>query len=305
MSTRDLTVVILNYNTRDHLRVCLDALRREGSTTASDPPGPISAEIIVVDNDSRDHSADMAEAEYPWVTVIRSGRNGGFAYGNNIALRQANGAAVMLLNPDTETPPGSIKSLYDHLQAHPEAGVVGPKLLREDGSMHMACRRSFPSPPVSLYRLTGLARLFPSSPRFGAYNLTYVDPNVELEVDSVCGACMLVRREAIEQAGLLDECFFMYGEDLDWCWRIKEAGWTVRYVPGSVVKHQHGGSSRRRPIRTTWHFFHAMDLFYRKHYLRQYNPLVSAAVLLGIYAGLGATIAKLLITPQSRRKVRV
>src|ERR671932_369500 len=150
--------------------------------------------------------------------------------------------------------------MLESLDAHPEAGIIGPRLVRPDGSIHLACRRSFPTPSVAFYRLAGLSRLFPRSPRFGRYNLTFVDPDVPLEVDSVCGACLLIRRAVIDRVGLLDERFFLYGEDLDWCLRARQAGWSVRYEPEVVVKHQHGAASRKRVLRTTFHFFPPTDL---------------------------------------------
>lgn len=304
MAPPDLSIIVLNYNTREHLRAGLLALQAEETTTVSTPGAAIRAEVIVVDNASTDDSADMVEAAFPWARLVRSPRNGGFAHGNNQALRIALGReAVLLLNPDAAVSPGALGRLLGVLRAHPEAGVVGPKLLRADGSLHLACRRSFPSPLVSFYRLAGLARAFPRSPLFGRYNLSHLDPDLPGEVDSVCGACMLVRRAALDQVGGLDERFFMYGEDLDWCWRIREAGWTVRYAPQVVVQHQHGGASRARPVRTTLAFFHAMDLFYRKHYARRYNPAVSALVRLGILGGLGAALVRLSLTPRAQRRV--
>ncbi len=302
-ATLDLSVVVLNYNTREPLARCLHALRGEGSTTLSRGNAALSAELLVVDNASTDGSAAMVEADFPWATLIRSPRNGGFAFGNNLALVRSRGRAVLLLNPDTQIPPGGLADLVATLAEHPEAGVVGPKLVRDDGSMHLACRRSFPSPSVAFYRLSGLSRRFPASPRFGRYNLTFLDPDLEVEVDSVCGAAMLLRREAIRDAGLLDERFFMYGEDLDWCWRIKEAGWTVRYVPSVVVRHVHGAASRKRALRTTFHFFRAMDLFYRKHYMRHYNPAVTLLVTVGVYAAMLVALARTALLPSERRRV--
>ncbi|MBV9173316.1 MAG: glycosyltransferase family 2 protein [Chloroflexi bacterium] len=297
----DLSIVILNYNTREHLAECLRAIQAEGSTTLSG--GSIEAEVFVVDNASNDGSADAVAEEFAWVRLVRSPRNGGFAYGNNLALRQARGENIMLLNPDSLLPRAAIEGFLQRLAAHPEAGIIGPKLLRPDGSMHLACRRSFPTPLVALYRLSGLARLFPGSPRFGRYNLTYVDPDVPLEVDSVCGACMVVRRRVVQRIGLLDERFFMYGEDLDWCLRTRAAGWTVRYEPSIVVQHQHGASSRKRALRTTFHFFRAMDLFYRKHYIRRYHPVVTGAVRTGIYGALAVAVCRTLLTSREQRRV--
>ncbi len=294
----DVSIVVLNYNTREHLRSCLEALH---GVVPGSPEG-LAVEVLVVDNASSDGSADVVAAEFPWVELIRSPFNGGFAFGNNQAVRQARGDAVLILNPDALLPACGVDGLVQVLREHPEAGIVGPKLLRPDGSMHRACRRSFPTPPVSFYRFSGLSRLFPNSSRFGRYNLTYVDPDLAIEVDSVCGACMLVRREVIERIGLLDERFFMYGEDLDWCLRARDAGWTVRYEPSIVVQHQHGAASRQRALRTNYYFFHAMDLFYRKHYVQQYHPLLTGAVRTSIYAALGlATVRTLLTTPGQRR----
>jgi len=193
--------------------------------------------------------------------------------------------------------------MLEVLKAHPEAGIIGPKLLKPDGSMHLACRRSFPTPSVAFYRISGLSRLFPKSPHFGRYNLTYVDPDRAIEVDSVCGACMLVRRTVIDRVGLLDERFFMYGEDLDWCLRTRQLGWTVRYEPAIVVQHQHGASSRKRALRTTYHFFRAMDLFYRKHYIGRYHPLVTGAVRTAIYGALALAMCRTLLTSPSERRV--
>jgi GT2 family glycosyltransferase len=297
----DLSIVILNYNTSAHLRRCIEALGEDGSTTPSGRP--LEAEIFVVDNASTDGSADMVAAEFPSVCLIRAPRNGGFAYGNNLALRRARGDAILVLNPDTLMPRGGLAEMLRLLEAHPEAGVIGPKLLRPDGSMHLACRRSSPTPPVAFYRLSGLSRAFPHSSRFGRYNLTFIDPDMPIEVDSVCGACMLARRGVVDRIGLLDERFFMYGEDLDWCMRARQAGWTVRYEPSVVVQHQHGAASRKRALRTTFHFFRAMDLFYRKHYVDRYHPLVSGAVRTAIYAALGVSMFRTLLTSPSQRRV--
>jgi GT2 family glycosyltransferase len=259
--------------------------------------------VLVVDNASSDGSADMVAGDFPWVRLIRSPHNGGFAFGNNQALRQARGEAILILNPDTCMPAGGIAALYGKLHEYPEAGIVGPKLLRPDGSMHLACRRSFPTPLVSFYRFSGLGRLLPASTRFGRYNLTFVDPELPIEVDSVCGACMLVRREVVERVGMLDERFFMYGEDLDWCLRTRQAGWTVRYEPSIVVQHQHGAASRQRALRTNVYFFRAMDLFYRKHYVQQYHPLLTGVVRTSIYVALGVAMFRTLLASPTARRV--
>jgi N-acetylglucosaminyl-diphospho-decaprenol L-rhamnosyltransferase len=296
----DLSVIILNYNTRDRLLECLWSLRAAGVPGISQG---MSIEATVVDNASGDGSADAVESAFPDVHVIRSARNGGYAYGNNLALRQASGRFVLLLNPDTEVPPGALETLVQFMDAHPRVGVCGPRLERRDGSLDLACRRSFPTLSVSLYRLLGLSRLFPRSRRFGRYNLTYLDPSLEAEVDSVVGACMMVRREAIEQVGLLDEAFFLYGEDLDWAYRIKQHGWTVMYVPRATILHHKGESSRQQSTLMTLAFYDAMRIFYRKHYARQHPIVVNVLVEAAILARCGVSLAKNGLRPAGRRRV--
>jgi N-acetylglucosaminyl-diphospho-decaprenol L-rhamnosyltransferase len=202
----DLGIVILNYNTREVLRDCLISLSRSRD---------IDIETIVVDNCSSDGSAEMVRREFARVRLIASPRNGGYAYGNNLGLREFLARpdpprALLLLNTDTLVPPQALRGLTDFLDAHDKAGVVGPKMVLRDGSLDLACRRSFPTPQVSFYRMVGLSKLFPRSPRFGRYNLTYLDENQTAEVDSVMGACMVMRTEALQSVGLLDESFFMY-----------------------------------------------------------------------------------------------
>jgi GT2 family glycosyltransferase len=293
-----VSVIILNYNTRDDLRTCLRSVQRTEVAT-----GELQAEIFVVDNASADNSADMVESEFPRVRLIRAPRNGGYAYGNNLAIRVCRGEYVLLLNPDALVPPGAIGSLCKYLDARPDAGVVGPKVVRPDGSLDLACRRSFPSLAVSSYRILGLSKLFPRSRRFGRYNLTYLDPDLPAEVDSVVGACMLVRRAAIEQAGLLDEQFFMYGEDLDWAYRMKQAGWRILYNPGVTVLHRKGESSRRRSDAATMAFYDAMDIFYRKHYAPQHGPIVAGLVRGAIWLRWSIAVVQNLLRPVGMKRV--
>jgi N-acetylglucosaminyl-diphospho-decaprenol L-rhamnosyltransferase len=172
---------------------------------------------------------------------------------------------VLLLNPDTVLPPTALVDMLAFMAAHPEAGIAGPKLVLPDGRLDLACRRSFPTPEVSFYRMVGLSRLFPRSRRFGRYNMTFLDENQVAEVDSVVGAFMLVRGEAIRQVGLLDERFFMYGEDLDWALRIKRAGWKVYYNPAVQVLHVKRAASRHSS-KAQIEFHRASRLFYYKHY---------------------------------------
>jgi N-acetylglucosaminyl-diphospho-decaprenol L-rhamnosyltransferase len=270
----DLSIIIVSYDVVDMLRDCLRSLRPDLER--------LRAEVYVVDNASSDGSADMVAAEFPWVRLIRSPSNRGYAAANNLALRQARGRYLLLLNPDTKLPPGALLETVAELEAHPSIGALGPKLVRADGSLDRACRRSFPSPGAAFFRLFGLARLFPGSPRFARYNLLHLDPDQPTDVDSVCGAFMLVRREVVERVGLLDESFRMYGEDLDWAYRIKQAGWRVRYHPAVVVLHYKGQSSRQRSTRSIRWFYEAMHIFYRKHYAptrpAAFNAVIHAAI---------------------------
>lgn len=281
----DLGIVIVNWNTRELLKRCLETvLASQG----------VSYHVIVVDNASGDGSAEMVYHDFPTVQVIKSEINGGYSYANNLGLRalgfrgagDVDGDApryALLLNPDTELPPDALANMVRFMDSRPDIGAAGPKLILEDGSLDLACRRSFPTPIVSFYRFSGLSKLFPHSPRFGRYNMTFVDPDQELEVDSVVGAYMQVRREAIQAVGLLDETFFMYGEDLDWAYRIKKAGWKVFYHPQVMVKHVKRAASRRSQ-KAQFEFQRAMLIFYRKHY-RKTTPLwLHTLVMLGLMA---------------------
>jgi len=285
----DLGIVIVSYNVCDLLRDCLrSALANQG----------ISFSVCVVDNDSADGSADMVTREFPQIHLIRN-RNTGYAAGNNLGLRafgfrdQPDPTSnlqppisnkpryVLLLNPDTVVPFDTFSRVVSYMDAHPDVGVLGVKLVRQDGSLDLACRRAFPTPEVSFYRFSGLSRLFPRSPRFGRYNMTFLDPDQSAEVDSVVGAFMLARAQAIEQAGLLDEAFWMYGEDLDWAFRIKQCGWKVMYVPEVTVLHVKRAASTGS-AQAKYEFQRAMWLFYQKHYRATTPRWLDVLVRLGI-----------------------
>ena len=285
----DLGIVILNWNTRDLLRECLR------SVFASSGRGGLAFIACVVDNASDDGSAAMVRAEFPQARLVESPVNDGYAAGNNLGLRalgfgpgRADGPRyALLLNPDTVLPANALAEMVAYLDARPEAGVAGPKLVLPTGELDLACRRSLAF-DAFVYRILGLSRLFPRSRRFGQYNLTYLSPDVETEVGSVVGAFMLVRREAIAQAGLLDEAFFMYGEDLDWAYAIKKAGWRVRYNPAVTVLHVKRAASRQSH-RAQIAFHEAMLYFYRKHYAGTISPLLGGLVVLGILFNLHLT----------------
>jgi len=270
----DLSIVIVNYKTRDLLRDCLRSVY--GSE------GAFSYEVIVVDNCSGDGSVEMVRQEFPEVDLIASEISGGYAYANNLGFQRARGRHVLLLNPDTLLPPTALRDMLLFMEERPDAGVAGPKLVLADGNLDLACRRSFPTLDIAFYRLVGLSKRYPHSPRYNRYNLGYLDPDQMAEVDSVVGAFMLIRREALDQAGFLDERFFAFGEDIDLCYRIKiDHGWKVYYNPAVVVIHYKGQSMRQRIVPMTVHFYRAMWLFHKKHYARQTFFLLNWAVALG------------------------
>ncbi len=257
-----LSVIIVNYNVRPFLENALVALRK--STEG------IDCEVIVVDNASDDGSVDMVNEKFPGVHLIVNKANLGFAAANNVALRRVQGDLVLLLNPDTLVQEDTMQVMIDFMDKNPEAGLAGCKILNPDGTLQLACRRSFPTPWVALSKIIGLSVLFPGSEVFGKYNLTYLDPELTHEVDAVSGSFMIFRKKVIDQVGFLDEQFFMYGEDLDWCYRIKEAGWKIFYVPATKIIHYKGQSARRSDIDEVKVFYEAMKVFARKHFHRGY-----------------------------------
>ncbi|NWF68146.1 MAG: glycosyltransferase family 2 protein [Chloroflexi bacterium] len=280
----DLGIVIVNWNTRDLLRRCLETVLASS--------GDFTFQVVVVDNASQDGSAEMVRQCFPQVQIIANSINGGYAYANNIGLRHlgfgdaghVSAAApryALLLNPDTEVPPDALAQMVQYMDARPEIGAAGPRLVLPDGSLDKACRRAFPTPAVAFYHFSGLAKLFPHSSRFARYNMTFVPPDQELEVDSVVGAYMQVRRQAIAAVGLLDELFFMYGEDLDWAYRIKQAGWKVFYHPQVTVKHVKRAASRKSK-KAQYEFQRAMWLFYRKHYQARTPAWLDQLVKVGL-----------------------
>lgn len=296
----DLGIVIVNWNTKEYLKKCLE--------TVMASQGDFTFKVVVVDNASTDGSAQMVRESFPDVHLIVSEFNGGYSYANNLGLRalgckepgestdrsRVSGPIpryVLLLNPDTEVPPDSLCRMVHFMDSDPRVGIAGPKLLLPDGSLDLACRRSFPTPFVAFYYFVGLARLFPNSARFARYNMTFVDPDQELEVDSVVGAYMQIRREAMEAVGLLDETFFMYGEDLDLAYRIKQAGWKTVYHPSVTVWHVKRAASRKSQ-RAQVEFYRSMLIFYRKH-LRATTPLwLHSLVMLGLLVKGGNSLWK-------------
>lgn len=274
----DLSIIILNYNTRD---LTLNALKSVFASITS-----FTYEVILVDNASRDDSVAVIREEYPNVQLIVNGENVGFSKANNQAIRQARGSYVLLLNSDTVLEKDTLQTMISFMNDHPEVGAGGCKVVLPDGKLDKACRRGFPTPSASFYYAFGFSKLFPNNPRFNQYQLGYLNPDDSYPVDCLVGAFMMVRREAIDQIGLLDEEFFMYGEDIDWCYRIKQAGWQIYYYPKTKIVHYKGASSRRKPWKIVYEFHRAMFLFHRKHYQKKYSPPMNLLVYVGISAKL-------------------
>ena len=253
-----VSVIIVNYNVRDFLHQSLVSLQKALKG--------IQSEIFVIDNASDDGSAEMVRRRFPRIRIIANTANLGFAKANNIALKKARGKFFLLINPDTIVQEDTIRVMVEFLRSHPDAGLAGCKILNPDGSFQPACRRGLPTPWVAFTRIIGLSKLFPKTRLFGKYNLTYLDTEETYPVDAVSGSFMMVRKETFEQVGGLDESYFMYGEDLDWCYRIRQAGWQIFYVHSTQIIHYKGESTRRSSLDEIRTFYDAMNLFVEKHF---------------------------------------
>ncbi|HNS19971.1 MAG TPA: glycosyltransferase family 2 protein [Sedimentisphaerales bacterium] len=279
-----VSISIVNYNAKEYLEQCLQSLFATGCRF------PI--EVIVVDNHSQDGSGQLVKEQFPTVTLIQSDNNEGFIKANNRGLRASRGEYVLSLNNDTVVRPGALDALVDFMDSHPESGACGPKVLNPNGSLQKQCRRGFPTPMSAIYYFLRLHKLFPRNKRFGHYVMSHLHPDEMGEIDSLSGACMMVRREVMDRVGLMDESYTMYGDDLDWCYRIKKAGWKIHYVPQAVIMHHGGlGGSRVLPYKNTWEFYRSMAVFHEKHYSESYSFLTNFLVYSGIWAMAGVNIA--------------
>ena len=268
-----LTVVIVNYNVRHYLEQCLRSLERALKG--------IEAEVYVVDNHSKDGSVEALQPLFPAVHFISSNHNLGFARANNIAIHQSEGEYVLLLNPDTVVAESSIARCIDFMDSHPDAGAVGVKMHTESGTPAMESRRGVPTPLVAFYKMSGLCSRFPQSRRYGKYYMSYLPWDEASEIEVVSGAFCFLRREALLKVGLLDEDFFMYGEDIDLSYRLLKGGWENWYQPSDII-HFKGESTQKSSFRYVHIFYQAMLIFFRKHYGHQ-SFLFTVPVKLAIY----------------------
>jgi GT2 family glycosyltransferase len=270
-----LSIVIVNYNSTDHLLRCLVSVYAETIRI------PLS--VVVVDNAS-DDSGSLAGLtdRFPGLEIIKNQVNVGFSTACNQGIRQAPAEYYLLLNPDSLILDRAIERSIEFMQGDASIGILGCRVENPDGTLQRACRRSIPRPAVALYRFSGLAALFPGSPRFAAYNYSYQPDDSTHSVEAVSGSFLLFRREVLETGGYLDEAFFLYGEDLDFCLRASRAGWEIVYYPGARITHIKRGSSSRRPKESNYHFYNAMRIFYRKHFAGEASIVERALVLGGI-----------------------
>jgi len=275
MTAPDLTVSIVSLNTCDLLQDCLASLYRN--------TGPLAVEVIVVDNHSDDATRPMLEAEFPQVHLIQLERNEGYTRPMNLGLRSGQGRYLMQLNPDTLVQPGMLEQLVAFMEAHPKAGICTPKVLNRDGTLQKQCRRSAARPWDVITYFSGLSRLFPHSRLFGRYLMTYLDENETSLVEAVSGSCMLIRRAVLEEIGYLDEGYFAYQEDADFCFRAREAGWEIYYVPAASVIHYGGkGGSGFQPYQGIVQWHRSYYLYYRRHLAQDYFFLVNWLMYLGM-----------------------
>ena len=278
----DLSIIVLTHGNPDKVLVTLDSVYKSKIN--------FSYELICIDSGSTDNTPDIVAKEFSQAILIRS-TNQGFAAGNNRGIKIAKGRYVLLLNPDTKLEPNTLETIYELMEARKEVGAVTCKLIKGDGKMDLACRRSFPNFWGVFSRFLHLSFLFPKSKVFAKYNLTYLPEDQETYVDAISGAFFFTRREVIDRVGLLDEAFFMYNEDFDWCYRIKEAGWKILYYPKVICYHYKGASTRKAPFRNLYAFADSIWIWYKKHYAKKYPFFINWAVYLGVWTRFGILAA--------------
>ena len=256
-----LSVIIVNYNVKHYLWQCLDSVRRAAEG--------LDVEVWVVDNASSDGSIDFLQPLFPEVHFVANNENTGFSRANNQAIRQSNGELVLLLNPDSFIAEDTLQHCIQFFEEHPRAGALGIHMVNRDGSFARESRRGLPTPATSFYKVLGLSRLFPTHPRFAHYHMGHLPEFADGKVEVLSGAFMILRREALDQVGLLDETYFMYGEDIDLSYRIEQANWECWYTP-KLMLHYKGESTQQTSFRYVYNFYHAMLIFFRKHFTRRY-----------------------------------
>ncbi|MBR5688999.1 MAG: glycosyltransferase family 2 protein [Prevotella sp.] len=280
---KKLTVVIVSYNVKDYVCQCLLSLRRALRD--------IDAEVCVVDNHSGDGTVDFLREKFPEIKVVASPHNLGFARANNMAIRQTESEFVLLLNPDTFVGEQTIRQSLDFMDEHAEAGGLGVRMLKIDGSDALESRRGLPTPMVAFYKMVGLCARYPKHRRFGQYYMGYLSWDEAARIDVISGAYCLLRRKALDEIGLLDEDFFMYGEDIDLSYRLLKGGYENWYLPSKIL-HYKGESTEKSSFRYVHVFYKAMLIFFRKHY-SQMSLLLSLPIKITIYGKAFTTLLQI------------
>lgn len=280
-----LSVVIVSYNVKYYLEQCLESLRKalEG----------IDAEVYVVDNHSKDDSVNYLKRRFREMNFVASNHNLGFARANNLAIKRAKGEYVLLLNPDTIVGENTIRESLSFMDQHPNAGGLGVKMLKCNGEKAMESRRGLPTPLTAFYKMCGLCGKFPESMRFGRYYMSYLPWDVPVRIEVISGAYCMLRHAAIKKVGMLDEDFFMYGEDIDLSYRLLKGGYENWYIPVSIL-HYKGESTQKSSFRYVHVFYEAMLIFFRKHY-RHLSFWISIPVKLAIYVKAMLALVKMVI----------
>lgn len=268
-----LSIVIVNWNAGHLLKDCLQSIYRNIIK--------INCEIFVVDNASTDGSLEMVRKEFPQVKLIENKSNLGFAKANNQAINKSKGMYILLLNPDTIVQKDTFHNMLEFMNTHPEAGVVGSKVLYADGSLQLSCGH-FPSLQTEFFHSTLLEEIFSKSPLMGNFRMTNWDHNSVKEVDWVSGSCLLVRKAAITDIGLLDEAIFMYAEDIDWCYRIKNAAWKTYYLPQSKIIHLESQIANTNLTNKLKNGYQGLYYFFDKHYGKKVAILFKVLVANGM-----------------------
>jgi len=271
-----LSVIIVNYNVKHFIEQCLFSVLKAAQH--------VSCEVFVVDNNSVDGSVGLIKEKFPQVSLIENKTNTGFSVANNQAIKLAKGEYVLLLNPDTVVQEDTFSKTIAFMDQHPKAGGMGVKMLDGQGNFAPESKRGLPTPEVAFYKMFGLAKLFPRSKKFGAYHLSYLPENEVNEIDVISGAFMLMRKTVLDQIGLLDETFFMYGEDIDLSYRITKAGYKNYYFPDTQIIHYKGESTKRSSLNYVVIFYKAMAIFSKKHFSGSHafwlNFLIHLAIVL-------------------------
>ncbi len=258
----DLSIVIVNWNVKSLLRNCLNSIEQ---SLQPEQGAPLTSETIVVDNASTDDSPQMVRAEFPYVQLIASPQNLGYAEGNNVGLEMAQGRYIFILNPDTVIKPGALAHMVDYMETHPAVGVLGPQLLWPDGTVQSS-RRRFPTLGSLFWESTLLGQWRPNNRHIQRYHMADSPPDQPQPVEWLVGAALLIRAEAWQQVGPLEETFFMYFEETDWCRRCVEAGWQIYYLPSAQIIHYEGKSSEQRLAARTLRFQRSKLHYTRKHF---------------------------------------